>query len=233
MDQDSNEETSESAASSTYSTFTLYPDLEFLPDFTHQLSVVPSGARRLPGLPAGNLYSGAKFHGHQQSRGNSYDVEVILHNVDLETSYLCGFLKIKKLTKDFPELTTFFDGEVINEKHPFLTRKWDADEEVDRKHWGKFPSFLRYSKTFNNDGFSYDEVQNSDYIYMRWKEHFLVPDHTIREVTGASFAGFYYICLQKSLGKIEGYYYHRSSEEFQSLDLQQIVDYSHEVYQFR
>ena len=30
---------------------------------------------------------------------------------------------------------TFFDGEIISEKHPFLTRKWDADEDVDKKHW--------------------------------------------------------------------------------------------------
>lgn len=32
-------------------------------------------------------------------------------------------------------LTTFFDGEIISKKYPFLTRKWDADEDVDRKHW--------------------------------------------------------------------------------------------------
>lgn len=32
-------------------------------------------------------------------------------------------------------LTTFFDGEIISKRYPFLTRKWDADEEVDRKHW--------------------------------------------------------------------------------------------------
>ena len=53
----------------------------------------------------------------------------------MQTSYLCGYLKIKGLTEEYPTLTTFFDGEIISEKHPFLTRKWDADEEVDRKHW--------------------------------------------------------------------------------------------------
>lgn len=52
----------------------------------------------------------------------------------------------------------------------------------------------------------------SDFVYMRWKEHFLVPDHTIRDLNGASFAGFYYICFQKSAATIEGYYYHRNSE---------------------
>ena len=53
----------------------------------------------------------------------------------MESAYLCGYLKIKGLTEEFPTLTTFFDGEIISKKHPFLTRKWDADEEVDRKHW--------------------------------------------------------------------------------------------------
>lgn len=59
----------------------------------------------------------------------------ILQHVDEENSYLCGYLKIKGLTEEFPTLTTFFDGEIISKKYPFLTRKWDADEDVDRKHW--------------------------------------------------------------------------------------------------
>lgn len=46
----------------------------------------------------------------------------------------------------------------------------------------------------------------------RPQEQFLVPDHTIKDISGASFAGFYYICFQKSAASIEGYYYHRSSE---------------------
>lgn len=56
-------------------------------------------------------------------------------HVDEENSYLCGYLKITGLTTEYPMLTTFFDGEIISRKYPFLTRKWDADEDVDRKHW--------------------------------------------------------------------------------------------------
>lgn len=76
----------------------------------------------------------------------------------------------------------------------------------------KFAAFCQYAKTFNSDAFDYDELKNADHVFMRWKEHFLVPDHTIRDISGASFAGFYYICFQKSTSSIEGYYYHRSSE---------------------
>lgn len=31
---------------------------------------------------------------------------------------------------------------------------------------------------------------------MRWKERFLVPDHRVKSINGASYAGFYYICME-------------------------------------
>ncbi|MEQ2199070.1 GID complex subunit 4, VID24, partial [Xenoophorus captivus] len=71
---------------------------------------------------------------------------------------------------EYPTLTTFFAGEIISRKRPFLTRKWDADEDVDRKHWGKFQAFYQYAKTFNSDEFDYEDLKNSDYIFMRWKK---------------------------------------------------------------
>lgn len=117
------------------------------------------------------------------------------------------------MTEEFPTLTTFFRGEIISRKYPFLTRKWDTDEEVDRKHWSRFQAFAeKYPKIFNNDDFDYSRLDNSEHIFMRWKEHFLVPDHTIKDISGASFEGFYYICFTKKTRSIEGYYYHRQSE---------------------
>ncbi|XP_063790924.1 glucose-induced degradation protein 4 homolog [Pseudophryne corroboree] len=186
-----------------------------------------------PGVATTLLYSGSKFRGHQKSKGNSYDVEVVLQHVDMENAYLCGYLKIKGLTEEYPTLTTFFEGEIISRKHPFLTRKWDADEDVDRKHWGKFQAFYQYAKTFNSDDFVFDELKVGDYVFMRWKEQFLVPDHTIKDISGASFAGFYYICFQKSAASIEGYYYHRSSEWYQSLNLTHVPEHSAPIYEFR
>ncbi|XP_014889140.1 glucose-induced degradation protein 4 homolog isoform X3 [Poecilia latipinna] len=166
-----------------------------------------------PGVATSLLYSGAQYRGYQRSKGNSYDVEVVL--------------------QEFPTLTTFFVGEIISRRRPFLTRKWDADEDVDRKHWGKFQAFYKHGKTFNSDNFDYKALENSDYIFMRWKEQFLVPDHTIKDISGASFAGFYYICFQKSTATIEGYYYHRSSEWYQSLSLNHVQEHSMPIYEFR
>ena len=34
----------------------------------------------------------------------------------------------------------------------------------------------------------------------------------VQDINGASFAGFYYICFQKSSSTVEGYYFHRNSE---------------------
>ncbi|KAK7752815.1 hypothetical protein SLS62_005157 [Diatrype stigma] len=50
-------------------------------------------------------------------------------------------------------------------------------------------------------------------IFMRWKEHFLVPDHRVRTINGASFEGFYYICFNQKKGKVDGIYFHSKSEK--------------------
>lgn len=104
---------------------------------------------------------------------------------------------------------------------------------MDKKHWSKFDAFRDYQKSFNSDTFDYDALAASDNIFMRWKEHFLVPDHTIKDINGASFAGFYYICFTKSKASMEGYYYHRSSEWFQSLTLEHVPENCIQIYEFR
>lgn len=60
-----------------------------------------------------------------------------------------------------------------------------------------------------------------------------MPDHKVKDILGASFAGFYYICFQKSNGMIEGYYFHRSSELYQTLNLEHVPERSVSVYEFR
>lgn len=162
------------------------------------------------------LCAGSSFSGYQRSKNESYEVNVKIQHVDYDNSYLCGYLCINHLTKSHPSLTTFFEGEIISKQYPFLTRKWEATEEIDRAHWSKFGEFSkRFSQTFNLDSFNYNELDNSDYIYMRWKEHFLVPDHTVKHVEGASYAGFYYICYSKQTSCIRGYYFHINSEHFE------------------
>jgi glucose-induced degradation protein 4 len=66
-------------------------------------------------------------------------------------------------------LTTFFEAELIGKKHSFLTRKWDADEDIDRSHWSKFVGFTpEMDVAFNDPNYKYNYT-NSRYVFMRWK----------------------------------------------------------------
>lgn len=86
------------------------------------LNALPPVAKQ-PGLAQSLLYSGSRFQGHQKSKGNRYDVEVVLQvscfgltffvsssclaliicrasqHVDEENAFLCGYLKITGLTE--------------------------------------------------------------------------------------------------------------------------------------
>ena len=48
--------------------------------FASSASLIPPPPinTRQPGVVTSLLYSGSKFRGHQKSKGNSYDVEVVL-----------------------------------------------------------------------------------------------------------------------------------------------------------
>lgn len=88
------------------------------------------------------LYSQSTFKGEQKSGRNAYKVTVEIQHVDLKSSFLCGYLHIQGLTDDFPDLCTFFEAEIIGPKYSFLTRKWEADENIDRQHWVGFHLFI-------------------------------------------------------------------------------------------
>ncbi|KAK4515549.1 uncharacterized protein ATC70_010499 [Mucor velutinosus] len=189
---------------------------------------------RLRPVCVGGLYAGSVFRGTQKCGTASYEVNVELLHVDMKESNLCGYLKIKGLTSEFPELTTFFQAEIIGPKYSFHTRKWQADQQSDLLHWKKFPSFKPYVDTFNRDGFNYDYKANDDFIYMRWKETFLVPNHHVSAIDGASFAGFYYICYQRSTNSIRGFYFFRHHKDwFQELNLDHTPANAFGSFEFR
>lgn len=152
-------------------------------------------SRRCLSQGRGCLFSGATFRGTQKSGRMSYDVSVQIVNVDLAASHLCGYLNIRGLTDDWPELTTYFDAEIIGQRYGFLTNKWGATEADDLKHWSRFTPFRPIRSTLTRPGLRFNHM-NKPFIFMRWKERFLVPDHRVRDISGASFAGFYYVCVE-------------------------------------
>ncbi|QSL66080.1 hypothetical protein MERGE_003218 [Pneumocystis wakefieldiae] len=59
-----------------------------------------------------------------------------------------------------------------------------------------------------------------------------VSDYGIA-LNGISYAGFYYICFQQSMGNISGIYYHKNSEQFQQLTLQHDGNRTFSKFEFR
>lgn len=49
--------------------------------------------------------------------------------MDVRESFLCGYLTIHNLTQEYPQLTTFFEAEVIGPKYNFTTGKWVSRNE--------------------------------------------------------------------------------------------------------
>ncbi|KXX80620.1 Glucose-induced degradation protein 4 [Madurella mycetomatis] len=186
-----------------------------------------SHMRIIPTPPSSYLRPGSRFEGQQQSERQRYDVEVEIKHVDLRESFLCGYLRIQGLTDDHPTLTTYFEGEIIGSKYGFITQhpSWGATEKIDLSHWAKFTAFRPYAKQTRKGGQIFiGDVAQRENIFMRWKEHFLVPDHRVRTINGASFEGFYYICFNQVRGEVSGIYFHSKSEKFQQLDLKHVDD---------
>ncbi|KAF5381016.1 hypothetical protein D9615_004057 [Tricholomella constricta] len=163
-----------------------------IPHFPHPLTDITRLRVRSHGSEC--LYPGATFRGIQKSGRNNYEVDVTIVDVNFPSSYLCGYLRIRGLTDDHPDLTTYFDAEIIGPRYGFLTRNWGATEQEDLVHWARFPAFHDIKDELKRPHMKLADRDRS-IVFMRWKERFLVPDHRVAEINGASFAGFYYICV--------------------------------------
>ncbi|KAJ2490548.1 GID complex subunit 4, VID24, partial [Coemansia sp. RSA 2049] len=64
------------------------------------------------------------------------------------------------------------------------------------------------------------------YVFMRWKERFVVPNYKLNRINGASYDGFYYVCYDREEESITGYYYHRDSDHYQCLKLNHVAQTS-------
>ncbi|KAK8861695.1 hypothetical protein IAR55_002518 [Kwoniella newhampshirensis] len=168
---------------------------------------------RVPSVGRGAMYPGSVFKGTQTSGRSAYEVEVQLLDVNFADSSLSGYLSISHLTDSHPHLTTFFTGEIIGPKHGFITgSRFGATEHDDMRHWGRFEQFRRPSTRqdmVRPELLFRDPVpdrskgemgrgKERDFVFLRIKERFLVPDHKVRDISGASFAGFYFAMVDLS-----------------------------------
>ncbi|KAL9050913.1 MAG: hypothetical protein Q9162_006340 [Coniocarpon cinnabarinum] len=173
------------------------------------------------------LRNGSRFVGTQQSDRQVYNVTVELKHVDMRESFLCGYLCIEGLTDQQRLLTTYFEGEIVGHKYGFLTRHpdWRSNPKVDVQHWQQFPAWAPLCRQAQSENFTQRDYVQREHLFMRWKEHFLVPDHRVTRISGASFEGFYFICFNQVQGTISGIYFHAKSERFQQLELRHVHDY--------
>ncbi|GAA5829568.1 hypothetical protein JCM11251_000208 [Rhodosporidiobolus azoricus] len=159
----------------------------------------PVFAPTRPSTGRGPLHPGASFHGVQRSGRNSYEVTVKIDDVHLDEGRLCGTLEIRGLTPELDSLVTFFEGEIVGEPGlpGFKTGKYGATEADDMKHWRRFPPFTRHrlENQLVGPDRNLRSARNKPYVFMRWKERFVVPNHRIRDIHGASYQGFYYVLL--------------------------------------
>lgn len=182
--------------------------------------------RVIPKYTSSFLRPGSCFIGTQQSGRSTYEVNVELKYVDMNQSFLCGYLRIQGLTEDHPMLTTYFEGEMVGPKYSFYTRhkEWSTTDQNDVNHWSRFPPWRAISSEARRRDYVHQDFAEKDYIFMRWKERFLVPDWRVQDLQGASYAGFYYICFNQKSGDILGFYFHNKSDRFQQLALMHVAD---------
>lgn len=193
-----------------------------------------------------------RFVGYQLSGYKKFQVMITIQSVSLPNDnesnccspHLTGFLSIKGLTVQNPEITTFFESITVTDSLGFLSKdipidyaSYKASDQTDLEHWLNFPSFKELcmqndpkypSKNILQsiiDGtYSHTDYLNQRFLYMRWNEKFLVPDADLESIDGASYDGYYYIVHDQLLGNILGFYYHEHAERFQQLELQPLQE---------
>jgi hypothetical protein len=74
---------------------------------------LPLTSTRVPSRGYDCLYPGALFEGMQTNKTKEHRVSVRIVDVNTDQSTLSGFLTIHDLTDQHPEITTFFDGQII------------------------------------------------------------------------------------------------------------------------
>lgn len=115
--------------------------------------------------------------------------EPSFQDVDFNSAFLCGYLCIRGLTPEFPQLTTYFDSEIIGSRHGFLTPNALAEEQDDIRHWQRFPPFRHVKHELRQPRLTIPD-RDRGAVFMRWKERFLVDDpNRIEKINGASFEG--------------------------------------------
>ncbi|KAL1921437.1 uncharacterized protein VTP21DRAFT_11153 [Calcarisporiella thermophila] len=150
-----------------------------------------------------------------------WETRVMVTAADYTKGSMEGIMEALNVPAISGAVVTFWEGEIIDFVHnTFWTRKWHATLDIDERHWSKFEPFRGLSASELRRCLSTVEGfhrVSRGYIFMRWKERVFVSNTASSSLT---IAGFYYICMNRSNGNIEGYYYDPNSKPYQRLTLE-------------
>lgn len=157
------------------------------------------------------LESGSKYKGEQLTNNGSFKIEMKIDFVDLNQEYICGTFDIFNITDNHDLLTTYFEGKIMG-KTQYLSDSCLSLNQTDIAHWSLFPEW-RAEHTKSQKLY---DIENSDYIYIKIKEMFMLPDPNVKYIPGASIDGYYYCCYYKQLDFIAGHYFYNNSSNLVS-----------------
>ncbi|KAI5286043.1 hypothetical protein KEM54_000104 [Ascosphaera aggregata] len=175
--------------------------------------------------------SGATHNASQNTtsdRSEHWPVKVTIHDVNYTNMTLCGTMEAynipeKPITnQEGAHIVTFLEGEIIDfNKHSLRTKSFNANLEIDANYWHSLEPFKDMSDDEMMESILSEEYMKEklghNNLLMRWKERcFISPSH---ERQGLTISGFYYICLRRSDGHIQGMYYDDGSAPYQLLNL--------------
>lgn len=150
---------------------------------------------------------------------DTWSVSVRVQEIDLERGRCLGDMRANNTVPITDHsISTYWEGEIIDGiNFSFVSSKWKTTYEIDLNHWSKFEAFKPLGPMVSARHGRCSSLHKYPYIFMRWKEQFFVEKR--KEDCNLTISGFYYICMCRKTGKIEGYYYDPKSRPFQRLDL--------------
>ncbi|KAJ1949637.1 hypothetical protein FBU59_001055 [Linderina macrospora] len=152
-----------------------------------------------------------------------WDVDVTIHNVDMQNARLSGIMRATNIPRTTKSILTSWEGEIVDFQHFWpKTGKWKARCEDDTRNWSLFDPVAESPEVFlqrwpESLGGKRIPRMLEDYIFMRWKETEFI--NVEASETGLTIAGFYYICMSRQTGSIEGVYFDPLTPPYQRLFL--------------
>ena len=179
----------------------------------------------------------------------TWPVKVTIHSVCFDSMTLTGTMEAFNVPdksssyapttptkKISTSITTFLTGEILDfNVHTLLTTSWNAKVSIDSTYWRKLGPFKNLSEKEIVAGLvSRKWMQENVYekwVLMRWKEKCFVTPSDAQ--SGLTISGFYYVCLRRSDGFLEGLYYDPLSSPYQHLELRAVGRGGGSSYEFQ